>query len=191
MSVSSSTRLVWSDSSGGIHADSTCPVVTGSLVGKNPWMGMNESDRALLDAAYQRAAESFEAGGIPIGAAIADGHGRIVASGHNQRVQTGDTTAHGEISAMRNAGRRRDWHECTMATTLSPCVMCTGALLLHRIPRVIIGENTTFMGAEDRLREAGVELVIVQDQRCIDLMRRFIDQRPELWNEDIGVPPTG
>jgi len=153
-------------------------------------MGMHESDQALLDAAYQQAVKSFEEGGIPIGAAIADVSGSIVGAGHNTRVQTGDTTAHGEISAMRNAGRRRDWHECTMATTLSPCIMCTGAALLHRIPRIIIGESETFQGAEERLLEAGVRLIHANDQRCIDLMNRFIAERPELWNEDIGIPPS-
>jgi len=154
-------------------------------------MHINDLDQSLLDEAYEQAVRSFEEGGIPIGAAIADARGAIIARGHNQREQCGDTTAHGEISAMRNAGRRRDWHECTMATTLSPCIMCTGAALLHRIPRIIIGERETFQGAEDRLLEAGVELVHAHDQRCIDLMRRFINERPELWNEDIGIPPSG
>lgn len=152
-------------------------------------MELNESDQSLLDAAYEQAVKSLNEGGIPIGAAIADSSGLIVAAGHNTREQTGDTTAHGEISAMRNAGRRRDWHECTMATTLSPCVMCTGAALLHRIPRIIIGESKTFQGAEARLTEAGVELIHAHDQRCIDLMTRFIAAHPELWNEDIGIPP--
>jgi len=154
-------------------------------------MKLTPSDQALLDAAYEQAVKSFEEGGIPIGAAIADRSGRIVAAGHNRREQSGDTTAHGEISAMRNAGRRRDWHECTMATTLSPCVMCTGAALLHRIPRIIIGERETFQGAEDLLLEAGVELVHANDRRCVELMKRFIADRPEVWNEDIGIPPTG
>ncbi|MCB9849010.1 MAG: nucleoside deaminase [Phycisphaeraceae bacterium] len=153
-------------------------------------MALNKADQALLDAAYEQAVKSYDEGGIPIGAAIADASGAIIAAGHNQREQSGDTTAHGEISAMRNAGRRRDWHECTMATTLSPCVMCTGALLLHRIPRVIIGESETFLGAEDRLIESGVELVRANDPRCVELMRRFIAERPEVWDEDIGIPPT-
>jgi len=153
-------------------------------------MELNESDQALLDAAYEQAVKSLNEGGIPIGAAIADASGRIVGAGHNTREQTGDTTAHGEISAIRNAGRRRDWRECTMATTLSPCVMCTGAALLHRIPRIIIGECETFLGAEDRLEEAGVELIHAHDQRCIDLMTRFIDEHPEIWDEDIGIPPA-
>ena len=152
-------------------------------------MNLNQTDKALLDAAYEQAVKSFDEGGVPIGAAIADASGVIVGAGHNMREQNGDTTAHGEISAMRNAGRRRDWHKCTMATTLSPCIMCTGAALLHRIPRIIIGESETFRGAEDRLVEAGVELIHAHDQRCIALMRRFIAERPEVWNEDIGIPP--
>jgi cytosine deaminase len=145
------------------------------------------SDRALLDAAIEHAEKSLAEGGIPIGAALADASGHIVAVGHNQRVQTGDSTAHAEIDCMRNAGRRRDWRELTMATTLSPCVMCTGAALLHQIPRVIIGESENFMGAEDLLRDRGVTLIHAHDQRCIDLMRQFTENRPDLWNEDIGL----
>jgi len=171
--------------------DCTRPVVTAGPGDHNRAMKLNETDRALLDAAYEQAVKSFDEGGIPIGAAIADSAGNIVGAGHNMREQSGDTTAHGEISAMRNAGRRRDWHECTMATTLSPCVMCTGAALLHRIPRIIIGERETFQGAEDRLLEAGVELIHANDARCIALMQRFIEERPEVWNEDIGIPPGG
>lgn len=148
------------------------------------------ADRALLDEAIAQAMASKSQGGIPIGAALGSPTGEIVASGHNLRVQSGDTTAHAETAAMRAAGRRRDWHTLTMATTLSPCIMCTGAALLHRIPRIIIGENQTFTGAEDLLRESGVELVIVQDARCIALMTSFIREHPELWNEDIGVPES-
>lgn len=145
--------------------------------------------RALLDAAVEQAEKSWAEGGIPIGSALGTPDGAIVAAGHNQRVQTGDTTAHAEIVCMRNAGRRRDWHTLTLATTLSPCVMCTGAALLHRVPRIVIGENRTFMGAEDLLKEAGVELIHMNDPRCIELMERMIREKPELWNEDIGVPP--
>lgn len=144
---------------------------------------------ALLDEALRQAEQSLAQGGIPIGAALANCDGAIVASGHNLRAQTGDTTAHAEIVAMRNAGRRRDWHTLTMGTTLSPCIMCSGAALLHQIPRLVIGENQTFMGAEDLLRAQGVELLVMQDERCIGLMTRFIAEHPELWNEDIGVPP--
>ena len=147
-------------------------------------------DQILLDAAYEQALKSAGEGGIPIGAVLAAPGGAIIARGHNLRVQTGDTTAHAETVCIRNAGRRRDWHTLTLASTLSPCAMCTGAAVLHRIPRVVIGENETFSGREDWLEAEGVEIVLLRDQRCIDLMRTFIDEHPELWNEDIGVPPT-
>ncbi len=147
-------------------------------------------DRTLLDAAYEQAVKSRDEGGIPIGAVLAAPDGAIVARGHNLRVQTGDSTAHAETVCIRNAGRRRDWHTLTLASTLSPCAMCTGAAVLHRIPRVVIGEHETFMGREDWLGAEGVEVVLLHDQRCIDLMQKFIAERPDLWNEDIGVPPT-
>lgn len=142
----------------------------------------------LLDEAVAQAEKSFAEGGIPIGAAIGAPALGVVASGHNLRVQQGDATAHGETACLRAAGRRRDWHTLTMATTLSPCVMCAGALLLHRVPRVIIGEHENFMGEEALLRERGVELIVAHDATCLALMRRFIAEQPELWNEDIGVP---
>jgi cytosine/creatinine deaminase len=125
-------------------------------------------------------------GGLPIGSVLADQQGKIVARGHNLRVQTGDPTAHAETVCIRNAGRRRDWPELTLVSTLSPCIMCTGTALLYRIPRVVIGENQNFMGAEDLFRERGVELVLMNDPDCIHLMRDFIRLRPDLWNEDIG-----
>ena len=109
-----------------------------------------------------------------------------MARGHNLRVRTGDPTAHAETVCIRNAGRRRDWPELTLVSTLSPCIMCTGTALLYRIPRIVIGENQNFMGAEDLLRERGVELVLMNDSDCIQLMRDFIRSRPDLWNEDIG-----
>ncbi len=148
---------------------------------------LTPTDRALLDAAIEQAEKSLREGGIPIGAALADPAGVIIAAGHNERVQTADTTAHAEVICMRHAGRRRDWPQLTMATTLSPCVMCTGAALLHRIPRIIIGENETFMGAEELLNADGVELIHADDERCKTLMRQFIADRPDLWNEDIGL----
>lgn len=150
---------------------------------------VTDAERAGLDAAVAEAEAGLAEGGIPIGAALLDALGIVVARGHNLREQTGDTTAHAETACMRNAGRRRDWHTLTMVTTLSPCAMCTGAAVLHRIPRVIIGENRTFQGREDWLREAGAEVVVADDPRCVALMERFIRERPELWNEDIGVPP--
>jgi creatinine deaminase len=149
---------------------------------------LNDQDRRLLDAAIAQAEKSLREGGIPIGAALATPDGEVVAAGHNLRVQTGDTTAHAEMVCLRNAGRRRDWHTLTMATTLSPCAMCSGATVLHRIKRVIIGENTTFQGREDWLASAGVEIARTDDSRCRGMMEQFIRAHPELWNEDIGIP---
>lgn len=148
---------------------------------------MPDHDRIALDAAIVQAEKSRREGGIPIGAALITPSGEIVAAGHNMRVQAGDPTAHGEMSCIRAAGRRRDWHTLTMATTLSPCAMCAGTAVLHRIRRVVIGENRTFQGREDWLREAGIEVVVLDDPRCISLMERFIAANPDLWNEDIGM----
>lgn len=146
------------------------------------------SERDWLDAAIEEAEQGLAEGGLPIGSVLADPRsGRVVARGHNLRVQTGDPTAHAEVVCIRNAGRRRDWPHLTLVSTLSPCIMCTGTTLLYRIPRVIIGENQNFMGAEDLFRGRGVELINLSDPRCIELMRRFIADRPDLWNEDIGV----
>ncbi|MAE67398.1 MAG: tRNA-specific adenosine deaminase [Phycisphaeraceae bacterium] len=145
-------------------------------------------DHAALDAAVEQARASLAQEGIPIGAALVDEHGAVVAAGHNLRVQTGDPTAHAETVCIRQAGRRRDWHRLTMATTLSPCAMCSGALVLHRIPRVVIGERRTFQGREDWLEQEGIETVVLDDERCVELIEAFIAQHPELWDEDIGVP---
>ena len=145
------------------------------------------SDRALLQEAVQEAKIGLRGGGLPIGSVLADRAGRIVARGHNLRVQTGDPTAHAETVCIRNAGRRRDWHELTLASTLSPCIMCTGTALLYRIPRVIVGENRNFLGAEDLFRNRGVELVVLDDPECIQMMAEFVRQHPDLWNEDIGL----
>lgn len=152
-------------------------------------MNRDDLDRLALDAAYAQAIKSRDEGGIPIGAALMTPAGVIVALGHNLRVQAGDPTAHAETVCIRNAGRRRDWHTLTMATTLSPCAMCSGTAVLHKLPRVLIAENTTFRGREDWLAAAGVEVKVLQEARCIELMRAFIAARPELWDEDIGVPP--
>ncbi|MDF1808331.1 MAG: nucleoside deaminase [Phycisphaerales bacterium] len=150
---------------------------------------LNELDQIALDAAYEQACKSKSEGGIPIGSALIAPNGEIVARGHNERVQSGDPTAHAETVCIRHAGRRRDWHTLTLASTLSPCAMCTGTAVLHRIPRVVIGEHKTFVGREDWLHNEGVEVVLAHDVRCIELMEEFIAQRPDLWNEDIGVPP--
>jgi len=151
-------------------------------------MTQDQIDRIAFEAALEQAEKSQREGGIPIGSALVDPTGAVVGRGHNLRVQKGDPTAHAEITAIRNCGRRRDWHTLTLASTLSPCAMCTGATVLHRVRRVVIGENTTFQGREDWLKSEGVEVVLLDDPRCVALMREFIDKRPELWNEDIGVP---
>ena len=141
----------------------------------------------FLDAAIDEAGLGLAEGGIPIGSALVlDDH--IVGRGHNRRVQKGSPILHGEMDALENAGRliASEYRRSTIYTTLSPCPMCTGAILLYGIPRVMIGENQTFLGAEDLLRANGVEVVVVNDQRCVDMMTGFIEARPELWNEDIG-----
>ena len=144
------------------------------------------SDR-FLDAAVEEAERGYAEGGIPIGSVIVH-RGEIIGRGHNRRVQKGSPTLHGEMDALENAGRRAAsvYRESVLYTTLSPCSMCTGAILLYGIPHVIVAENTTFMGEEELLRSRGVRVDVVNDQRCIDLMTRFIRERPELWNEDIG-----
>jgi cytosine deaminase len=142
----------------------------------------------LLKQAIAEAKLGLAEGGIPIGSVLADAGGNIIARGHNLRVQTGDPTAHAEVVCIRNAGRRTDWHTLVLASTLSPCIMCTGTSLLYRIPKVIIGENRTFLGAEDLFLAHGVECVVLNNQECIELMQKFIKAHPQLWNEDIGVP---
>lgn len=148
---------------------------------------MSEVWRPWLDAAIEEAEKGLAEGGLPIGSVLVDAHGKIVARGHNLRVQTGDPTAHAEVVCIRNAGRRRDWPSLTLVSTLSPCVMCTGTSLLYRIPKVIVGENQNFLGAEDLFEDRGVALTVVQDPRCIQLMADFIANQPDLWNEDIGI----
>jgi cytosine/creatinine deaminase len=141
----------------------------------------------LLEAAIAQAVKSRSEGGIPIGAALGTtSAGVVLAVGHNLRVQTGDTTAHAETVCLRHAGRRRDWRDLTLATTLSPCAMCAGAVVLHGIRRIIIGENRTFRGREDWLAAEGIEIVIADDPRCREMMEAFIAANPDLWNEDIG-----
>lgn len=142
--------------------------------------------RALLQEAIAEARQGLREGGLPIGSALADPTGKIVARGHNLRVQTGDPTAHAETVCIRNAGRRRDWDELTLVSTLSPCIMCTGTALLYRIPRVIVGENRNFLGAEDLFRQRGVELTVLDDAECVEMMAKFIREHADLWNEDIG-----
>jgi creatinine deaminase len=140
-----------------------------------------------LQAAIEEAEKGRDEGGIPIGSVL-EIDGQIVGRGHNRRVQHGSAILHGEMDALENAGRlsARDYHRAVLYTTLSPCDMCAGAILLYGIPRVVVGENETFMGSEDLLRQRGVEVDIVDDPRCVELMTRFIAERPDLWNEDIG-----
>ena len=149
---------------------------------------MSERD-PFLDAAIEEAQQGLEEGGIPIGAVIVH-HGRIIGRGHNRRVQKGSATLHGEMDALENAGRQpaRVYKESVLYTTLSPCVMCTGAILLYGIPKVVVGENQTFLGEESLLRARGVVVEVLQDARCTGLMQRFIATNPELWSEDIGEP---
>jgi cytosine deaminase len=140
-----------------------------------------------MDAAIEEAERGAAEGGIPIGAVLVY-RGAIIGRGHNRRVQLGSATLHGEMDALERAGRQPAsvYRESVMYTTLSPCAMCSGAILLYGIPRVIAGENQTFLGEEALLRARGVDVEVRQDPRCIALMRRFIAEHPQLWNEDIG-----
>ncbi len=142
----------------------------------------------FMQAAFDEAEAGLAEGGIPIGSVIVH-NGSIIGRGHNRRVQKGSAILHGEMDALENAGRQpaRVYRESVLYTTLSPCPMCSGAILLYGIPRVVIGENRTFMGEEELLRSRGVAVEVLQDSRCIALMEQFIAEKPELWNEDIGV----
>ena len=141
-----------------------------------------------LQAAFDEAVASRDEGGIPIGSAL-EIDGEIVGRGRNQRVQRGSAILHGEMDALEDAGRlpARDYRRATIYTTLSPCPMCSGAMLLYEIPRVVVGENRTFMGAEDLLRSNGIDVEVVDDEQCVQLMSDFIVANPDLWNEDIGL----
>ncbi len=142
---------------------------------------------SFLLAAIEEAERGLAEGGIPIGSVLVHGS-TVMGRGHNRRVQQDSVILHGEMDALENAGRQSAafYRECTLYTTLSPCAMCSGAILLYGIPHVVIGENQTFQGEEQWLIEHGVEVQVVQDARCIQLMRNFIDKRPGLWAEDIG-----
>jgi len=141
----------------------------------------------FFEEAINQAKKGLSEGGIPIGSVIAF-KGEILGKGHNKRVQEGSVILHGEMDAFENAGRQdaKTYQQSTIYTTLSPCPMCTGAILLYGIPKVVIGENKTFMGAEDLLRSHGVEVIVLNDETCIKMMEDFIKNKPELWNEDIG-----
>ena len=142
----------------------------------------------FLQAAIDEARRGLAEGGIPIGSALVC-DGKILGRGHNQRVQQGSVIHHGEMNCLENAGRQPAsvYRRCVIYTTLSPCPMCSGAILLYGIPRVVVGENVTFMGDEEHLRANGVTVEVAQRQECIELMRQFIAANPTLWNEDIGV----
>ncbi len=142
----------------------------------------------FLKAAIEEARKSLRAGGIPIGSVLVY-EGRIIGRGHNCRVQTGSPIDHGEMNCLRNAGRlpARVYQASTLYSTLSPCPMCSGAIILYKIPTVVVGENRNFLGAEEYLRAGGVSVTVVDDSECVQLMNDFITANPELWNEDIGV----
>ncbi len=142
----------------------------------------------FLDAAIAEAELGLKEGGIPIGSVLVHKN-KIIGRGHNRRVQKGSVILHGEMDALENAGRLSAsvYSKCTLYTTLSPCPMCTGTILLYKIPKVVIGENKTFLGEEDLLKAKGVEVVVADSETCKKLMQKFINDQPQLWNEDIGV----
>jgi cytosine/creatinine deaminase len=150
----------------------------------------DQNDREMMALALGQARASLEAGGVPVGAVLAAsgaGQGReLIAAGHNERVQQGDPVAHGEISCLRNAGRRPSYTDTTLYTTLSPCQMCSGAILLFQIPRVVVGEAETYAGDLAFLADRGVEVVLLDDPGCKAAMREFQQRYPEVWSEDIG-----
>lgn len=146
---------------------------------------MTPEDTELLRVAYEEALAGYNEGGCPIGSVLSRG-GKIVSQGRNQRVQKGDPIAHGEMDALRKAGRQQTYRDTTLYTSLSPCMMCSGTILQFGIPRVVIGENTNFGGNEEFLRSKGVEVIIANDSDCVNLMQLFITEKPELWAEDIA-----
>lgn len=154
------------------------PLINIKLTGMDPF----------LLATIDEAKKGLAAGGIPIGSVLVH-DGKIIGRGHNQRVQKGSVIHHGEMNCLENAGRQKAsvYQRCTIYTTLSPCPMCTGAILLYGIPHVIVGENITFLGGEDLLRVKGVRVDVLQNEECIAMMKEFITKNPQLWNEDIGV----
>jgi creatinine deaminase len=145
----------------------------------------DETDRNFMREAFQQAMGSYKEGGLPIGAVMVE-KGAVISAGHNRRVQDGDPTAHGEMDCLRKAGRRMRYDGVTLYTTLSPCMMCTGTVLQFGIRKVVVGENQNFPGNIEMLRSRGVDVVLLNDPECIALMRRFIAERPELWDEDIA-----
>ena len=145
----------------------------------------DQTDREMMALALGQARASLDGGGVPVGAVLAAA-GQVIAQGHNERVQAGDPVAHGEISCLRHAGRRPSYAGTTLYTTLSPCQMCTGAILLFQIPRVVVGEARTFAGDLAFLADRGVEIVLLDDEACVAAMQEFQQRYPEVWSEDIG-----
>ena len=146
---------------------------------------LNETDGKFLRIAYEEALAGFNEGGCPIGSVLAEGN-RLIAQGRNRRVQGGDPIAHGEMDCLRRAGRRKSYRDMTLYTSLSPCMMCSGAIVQFDIPRIVVGENVSFGGNENFLRSRGIEVIVENDADCIALMKRFIEEKPELWAEDIA-----
>ncbi|NKB54407.1 MAG: nucleoside deaminase [Rhizobiaceae bacterium] len=146
---------------------------------------MTDYDMKFLQIAYEEAKVGFDEGGCPIGSVLARGD-ELIAQGRNQRVQGGDPIAHGEMDCLRKAGRQKSYRGMTLYTSLSPCMMCSGTIVQFGITRVVVGENKNFGGNEDFLRERDVEVIVVNDQDCIDLMKKFITEKPALWAEDIA-----
>ena len=146
---------------------------------------LTDLDRKFLRIAYEEAKAGFDEGGCPIGSVIVRGD-QVLGQGRNQRVQGGDPIAHGEMDALRKAGRQRTYKDTVIYTSLSPCMMCTGTIIQFGIPRVVIGENKTFGGNEEFLRSKGVEVIVADDPDCFALMTKFIKEKPELWSEDIA-----
>src|SRR3981189_1568765 len=145
----------------------------------------DQTDREMMALALQQARIGLDSGGVPVGAALAAG-GQLIAAGHNERVQRGDPVAHGEIACLRNAGRRPSYLDTTLYTTLSPCQMCTGAILLFQIPRVVVGEAQTYPGDPAFLPDRAVEVVLLDDEGCMAAMQEFQTRYPHIWSEDIG-----
>jgi cytosine/creatinine deaminase len=150
-----------------------------------PFVEPTENDRVFMRAALRQAQRGYDEGGVPVGSVLLEGD-RLVGRGRNRRVQKGDPIAHGEMDCLRRAGRRPGYGATVLFTTLSPCMMCAGAILQFKIPRVVVGERESFEGNCDFLAERGVEVALLNDPDCIDLMARFIRERPELWHEDIA-----
>jgi len=146
---------------------------------------ISEQDKLFMREAYKEAVKSYEEGGVPVGAVMVR-DGDIISKGHNRRVQDGNPVSHGETDCIKNGGRQKSYRDVTLYTTLSPCIMCAGTIALFKMKRVVIGENQNFGGNEEFLRERGMEVAILDDSECTELMTRFIKEKPELWNEDIA-----